>query len=412
MAIAEFFKRVLFSTRERPSSSDWNKLQERIYESLRMDASMTFKHSSTFGTYIARHSLAGAQGFHAGGFYLQVDSAVPPLGIKLGSGVGFGIFGPTGAESIDSDVGADWDGAGGFSAPLVLSADQALPAITIPAAGSSRIDIIEVRPQYTAADAATVGIFNAITEVFDATTRNKSLTWDLYGLTGTVNSPAVSTAAISVKRGVEAVGALTAATEPTATSGYVKVGRVNLDNSGGALAAVTQDLLVDYRPLLFAQNSFTMGADFDLPGIAAGVATGLLRHVQSPPGVVLFAGFDPSVPPAAGTSYHLTCYLIGGDLTSGTLSVQRGNVATSTYGTGAVPRIPETWAQPMSGAITAAVRAELAASGATWTNLGPLATIAVGQPYVSFGLNLRSATGAALSNTERISFLYSQGANF
>lgn len=410
MAISEFFKRVLIPLRQRPTSTDLNRLQERIYESVRALSTMGFAKPAISGTFANRHSLLGGQGFHGTGFFAEPDAANTPWGVTVKLGMGMALLGPTSATDIDSCSGADWDGAGGLSVPLLLSSDQGFTIPTAPSAGNSRIDIIEVRPQYTATEASTIGIFNTATRVFDAPTRNKSLVWDLLGLTGNVTSPASSTAAISYKQGVPAAGAITAATEPSTTSGYVKIARINLDNNGGALAAVSQDMIADYRPLLFPKGGFDVAANLAVPGIAAGVATGEATRVDAPGGVRLFAGIDPTEVLVGGTSYHVTCYLIGGEITNGS-AVLKGGVVGTAYGQGSVPRIVEYWADPIGGLVNAAVRTNLNVSGASWANFAGLSTalIAIGQPYISFGLQIRSASGAALLNTERLNFIYHQG---
>ena len=410
MAISEFFKRVLVPLRQRPTSTDLNRLQERIYESLRGVSSMGFAKPPVSGTFTNRHSVLAGQGFHGTGFFVDVDSGNTPWGVKVNTGFGFALSGPTSATDIDSCSGADWDGAGGLSVPLLLSSNQGFTIPTIPAAGNSRIDIIEVRPQYTATEASTVGVFNTATRVFDAPTRNKSLVWDLLGLTGNVTSPSSSTAAISYKQGVAAAGDITAATEPSTTSGYVKIARINLDNNGGALAAVSQDMIADYRPLLFPKGGFDFAARLSVPGIVGGLGTDSVTVLEQPGGVQLFAAINPAEVLTGGTSYHVTCILIGGDITNGN-GVAKGVVTGTAYAQGAQPRIVEVWAHPQGGLIDATARTNLNASGASWTNFSGTTTalIAIGQPYISFGLQIRSAAGGALLNTEYLSFNYHQG---
>lgn len=409
MAISEFFKRVLIPLRQRPTSTDLNRLQERIYESIRGLSTITLAKPSPSGSYANRHGILGGQGFHGTGFFVEPDSANTPWGVSVKTGMGFAVLGPVSATDIDSCSGADWDGAGGLSVPLLLSANQGFTIPTAPSAGNSRIDIIEVRPQYTATESSTIGIFNTATRVFDAPTRNKSLVWDLLGLTGNVTSPASSTAAISYKQGVPAAGAITAATEPSTTSGYVKIARINLDNNGGALAAVSQDMIVDYRPLLFAKGGFCASANISVPGIAAGLGTHAINRQELPGGVSLFAAIDPSTPPATGYSYALLCYLFGGDLGGVSSGSACGVVTASALTKGSEPRIVEVGISPIGFATNSTLRTNLNASSGTWTNFGAVANIAIGQPCINFGLWVRSAAGGALTNTEQLYFTYHQG---
>lgn len=408
MAVSEFFKRVLVPLRQRPTSTDLNRLQERIYESLRGVASMGFAKPSLSGSFANRHNLLGGQGFHGSGFFVEPDAANTPWGISIKSGMGFALLGPSSTTDIDSCSGADWDGAEGLSVPLLLSSAQGFTIPTIPSAGNSRIDIIEVRPQYTATEAATVGIFNTVSRVFDAPTRNKSLVWDLLGLTGNVTSPSNSTAAISYKQGVAATGDITAATEPATTSGYIKIGRINLDNSAGTLASVSQDLIVDHRPLLFPKGGFTASAMLSVPGVVGGLGTHAVANYSVPGGVKIFAALNPAEVLTAGTSYHVSCYLFGGEISNGS-GVGRGAVTGIAYAQGSTARIVEFWSEPLGGLVNSTLRTNLNASGASWTNFSDTALIAIGQPVIGFGLRVRSASGGALENTEKVLFMYHQG---
>jgi len=408
MAISEFFKRVLVPLRQRPTSTDLNRLQERIYESLRGAISMGFANPPISGLFANRHALLGGQGFHGTGFFVEPDSGNTPWGVSVKSGLGLALLGPTSATDIDSCSGADWDGAGGLSVPLLLSSAQGFTVPTIPSSGNSRIDIIEVAPQYTATEASTVGVFNAATRVFDAPTRNKSLVWDLLGLTGSVTSPSNSTAAISYKQGASAAGDITAATEPSTTPGYVKIARINLDNNGGALAAVSQDMIVDYRPLLFPKGGFSASANISIPGVSGGLGTHAINALELPGGVSLFAAFDPSTPPATGYSYALLCYLFGGDLSLTSAGTAKGVVTASALTQGSEPRIVEVGIAPITVATNSTLRTNLNASSGTWTNYSSTALIAIGQPCINFGLWVRSAAGGALANTEKLFFTYHQ----
>ena len=408
MAISEFFKRVLVPLRQRPTSTDLNRLQERIYETVRGLATIGFAKPAISGLFANRHALLGGQGFHGTGFFVEPDSGNTPWGVSVKSGLGLALLGPTSATDIDSCSGADWDGAGGLSVPLLLSSAKGFTVPTIPSSGNSRIDIIEVRPQYTATEASTVGVFNTATRVFDAPTRNKSLVWDLLGLTGSVTSPSNSTAAISYKQGASAAGDITAATEPSTTPGYVKIARINLDNNGGALAAVSQDMIVDYRPLLFPKGGFSASANISIPGVSGGLGTHAINALELPGGVSLFAAFDPSTPPATGYSYALLCYLFGGDLSLTSAGTAKGVVTASALTQGSEPRIVEVGIAPITVATNSTLRTNLNASSGTWTNYSSTALIAIGQPCINFGLWVRSAAGGALANTEKLFFTYHQ----
>jgi len=418
MAYDDFQKRVQINVRERPTSSDLNAMQNRIYESVRCVQAMAhgeaYSNATSPDFNLTPYGL-GPQGFHQGlsSFRVVKDNTNPPFGVFVNGGLGLARTGPATATDIDSASKQDWTQSGSLSAPLVLGAAGAgftVPAP--PAIGNARIDIIEVRPNYSNTDPATVGIFNTATEVFDPATRSKSMDWDLAGLTGTVISPAASTAAISYKTGVSAVGGLSAATEPSVTAGYIKIARINV--IGGITSILTTDI-ADLRPLLWPQGIFSVAGSIVIPGIVAGLATSeAVQMLAVPPGVCVKVFYQNNIAPSAGTSYTAQVYVFGGDLTPRTTQTNGGGATLAgvvsathagsvTASVGSAPRCV-TVSQPVVGRLDSVTLAILTGGVGNYTVLNGTATFATGQPYVAFTVTVHHPAGSALNNLEAVNF--------
>lgn len=406
MAIGDFFRRVLIPVRQRPSSEDLNALQWSADASVLGLAGSVFGASNTTVglTPSSRYSSNGPSGFYAGGFWCVLNGSSPPFGIQLNAGTGFSYAGPVTATDIDSAQGADWGYEGQWGAPLVLSETQTFTVPAPPAVGSSRIDIIAVTSLYLATDPQTVGIFDPGSSVFNPSVVNKSLTWDLRGRTQTINAPAVPTAGISYIVGQSAVGGITAATEPSVPVNYMKVARINLDASGGAIAALTDSMIVDMRRPLLPQGILSVSGQATIPGVLAGVGSEALNSVQLPPGVVLKAVLATAAGAGGvGLSYTMFFYIIGGDIRSSAAG-NDGCVTANSFNTSA-----RRMAVPMNinvGRLTAADVAILDGSDVNYTVVNTAASFGVGQPYAMFSLRVESPSGSALNNTESCFFTY------
>jgi len=419
MAFSDLQRRVLVNTRERPLSSDLNKLQTRLLEAVRSVLTMVFSHGSASPlTDMSTVTNTGAQGFGPpyNSFKVIKDPGNPPFGVLVTSGFGVGRTGPGSATNIDNAVGADYLERSSLGAPLILSADQSFTVPAPPTAGNSRIDIIEVKPYYTATDPATVGVFNTATRVFDPATRNKSLTWDLAGLTGSVSSPSNSTAAISYKIGAVAAGGITAATEPSTTSGYIKLARINVV---GGVALIEADDIADKRPLLFPNGICNVRGHFSLPGIAAGVGTTEALYTLSlPPGVTVKIAYQNNVAPSAGSSYQAQVFIFGGDLRPSTVytasAIDYAGVAHASaafaIGAGTTNTAIAKASAAAHGYMDATVKGILDGSNANWTVLNGVSDYAIGQPYVNFTITVYHAAGSALQNLEGCVFDFTLGA--
>ncbi len=412
MGYSDFFKRALFSTRQRLTSSDLNRAQayaattqQLILSALGGRAALSSP-TATRGQVLSTYAPTG---FYGASFIVTVNSSAPPRGVSIAPGLGYGISGPATASDIDGDTGANWYGDLAAGAPVVLSAAQNLTVPASPTVGNSRIDIIEVKASYFAAEPQTVGIFNAITRVFDATSRNSALSWDLAGHTGTVNAPNPSTAAISYVVGQTAAGGISAATEPATTSGYIKIARINL---AGAVAIITQDLIADLRPAIRPAGMLNLSALMTLPGTSAGLGSEAIDAVELPPGVQLKVAIATGSAPATGNSYVAECYVIGGDTRAATLPFTRG-VATASIADSSLTnrRIPLVY-NAGSGFVDISIRNILNGTTSGYSLLSGAETYAIGQPVSTFNVRVVHPAGAsAISSTEKvaINFMMSQG---
>jgi len=405
MGLFDFFSRRMIHTRERPTSSDLNRMQEYAEAGLRriqagaMGSALSGLPSTDYGV---QQNAVGPIGFYGTGFMVASTGA---FGIGVLSGVGCGSLGPASAVDIGGVSGLNWTADTLIGAPLALSVPQALTVPPPPIVGSSRIDIIEVRPNYQSSDPATVGIFNAATRIFDPTVKNKRFNWDLLGLTGSA-APGASTAAISYVTGVAVVGGIAAAVEPAVTPGYIMIGRINLD---GAVAAITQDLIADMRPKIYAGGMIHAGAVVNVPGTAVGLGTQAITNVELPPGVVMTMGYINNVPPAVGTSYTMEVYLFGGEIRPRTSMATRRGTATVTAGDTTIfcaGQIRD-W---RTSAVDTTLRSMLAGTTGTYTVVTPR-TFAIGQPYVMFAFELQNTSAGAIGATEQafLQFMMGQG---
>lgn len=403
MGIYDFFSRVLVPVRQRPSSTDLNRLQGYIAQTMQWARSEVFAGAfngdPTEVFEDQSRMVYPVRGFFGGSFFTMVNGAFT---VQVRPGIGASPYAaPASATDIDGTSGTDWESS--LGAPLVLSAAENLTVPAPPAVGSSRIDIIEVRADYLAGSPATVGIFNAATRVFDPTVKNKRLHWDLTGRTGSA-APGASTAPISYVTGVVAVGGIAAATEPATTAGYVKIARINLDCSAGAVAAVTQDMIADLRPKIHHGGIVHVAGRITIPGVVGGLGNpaNIINTVVLPPGMTLRAAYYNPAPPAAGSSYVATCYLFGGDLTPRTIGAGNttgvmvvNGVGDLRVGRGNFGNIDR---------LTLGHQAVLNGTDANYTLLGAAENFAVGTPVFRFNIEVFSADGSALGNTESANF--------
>lgn len=166
--------------------------------------------------------------------------AQSPAAMAVNVTAGQGFIGDTG--SLPTDIG----GIPGVNdvarlKPVTLSALQTF-VVPANASGLTRVDIVELVYRRAFADSTSRDIMALISPfVFTPTLVNKTLTWDLAGQTGTVTSPASSTAALSYKIGVAGAGT------PATTAGYTKVAEITVIS--GAASIAQTDILDTRRGL-------------------------------------------------------------------------------------------------------------------------------------------------------------------
>lgn len=310
MSANKWFDRVIFWTRERPTSGDWNKAQTSIAETLRILTKAVFGEAYASAPTTTQANAATGQapeGFLNDGFRVVINPSAGPMVVSLTAGYGVQSASPTAATDYSSATGLNIQALA--PAPLTLSSAQ---NITVPAsetAGNSRIDIIEVRADYMTTESTTVGIFNSITRVFDPTAQNKTFTWDLLTRTGSVVSPASSTAPISYKKGVAFAGGIAGATEPSTTPGYIKIARINLD---GSVTSLTQGLIADLRPPLLPNGNVMASGRVTVTG-GSSAASSTFDGVHLPPGVQIKLLVETAAADTDSTRYgHF--YVLGGGI--------------------------------------------------------------------------------------------------
>ena len=408
MSFGSFQKRVLIPVRQRPSSEDLNALQWERAASELISAGTAYGQNvfSSPGGCVPS-AMLGARGFSGGGFYVAVDAGSPPFGITVQKGVGYNYLGPVSATDIDANQGADWVLNNSWAAPIVLSGDQDFTVPAPPSVGNSRIDIIEVRADYLAANPQTVGIFDPGSSVFNPTVANKSLTWDLLGRTGSVNAPNPSTAPISYVTGQSAAGNIASAPIPSTTSGYIKIAHINLDASGGAIAAITEEMIADFRPMLFPQSTLCVGGRFTTAGVVGGLGSINFDSVEVPAGVHVVALVQTGAgAPSAGSAYPVYVYIFAGNLTPRSAGLTpgspefRGSVATAPTGNRYIS------SGASYGTLDATDVSRLSGGAVGWSTYGSCVggNYAYGQPYYRLVFQLGSPAATALSNTESFYF--------
>jgi len=403
MSFRDIFSRILYRTRERPVSDDWNYVQSMVEQTMLGMFGATFNlpnESSPIADWATRWVTFGATGVYAQSFLVQPNSGGSPFNLGILPGWGTAAYGPPGATGIDGTLGTDYVRNPFTSAPVVLSEiDTSLTVPTPPISGHSRIDIVEIRANYLATDPRTIGVYNPTTNIYDPTLANKRMVWDILGLSGTVNAPGNSTAPIAYKKGVDFTGAIYGASEPATTPGYIKIARINLD---GPASAITEGMIVDTRPLLFPGGRITCSGNVRIPGTSLGAAS--LLAVDLPPGMILKMAYESLSAPSVGQSYEMVGWLIGGDPRPRFVPGSRGTITANSASSS--PRIVNT----MSYGITAMDAADVAildGTDSTWTLLGTPISLPVGTAAAKFSLRVHHPSGSALSSDESCYFNYS-----
>jgi hypothetical protein len=227
------YDREILNPLERPLADDINEAQSQLDRSLR----------DTLRQLFSTNPLSGTNGFVSGSFQVT-QTGSPSMNVLVSPGIGFYDAPSDCPTSISGIVGLD--DLSPYK-PMPLVAAQTIAVDASPSPGQSRIDIIEVRYNRAVGNSTTRDILNTGTGIFAPGLLNKTLAFDLDGLTGRVVSPASSTAAIGYKVGVAATTGSQVA--PTGTTGYTTICQILV--TGGVTTIVTANI-TDERPILSA----------------------------------------------------------------------------------------------------------------------------------------------------------------
>lgn len=293
------FDRVIWNTREKPLSPDWNRALTQDSYAMRLMMREMFATRAETTTPGVQPSTNPSNGFVGLGISAQ-PQATPGMSVVLKSGLGFMDVPTDEPTSINGVVGLD----DAFSyKPVVLANDL---TVAVPAApvSNSRIDLIEVRPNRQVTDPQTRLILNTNTGGFDPLTVNKTLQYTLDGSAGYVNDPSPSTAAIGYKQGVAAASPVA----PLPTAGYLPVAYISVAST---TTAITFSQISDQRRLLFPGGCATWSAMWNLTQTPLPSATQTIAAVRisAPPGIQVALI-------QAANSYAYQVFCLGGKLQS------------------------------------------------------------------------------------------------
>ena len=181
MSTSRPFDRRVISVRQRPLSEDHNLMFGVLQEQLRRFAFTEFGQRdgvTAMGPTTA--SIAAFLGGFAGNSFAVVADTGMNVLMNGGYDVyGFSAAGVTGMADVGGNVGVNVTDLP--PSPLVLSAEQTLTVPAAPSVGSSRIDLIEVRPNYSLVDTTPTSIWDFILRRFTTQNVPRTFTWDLDG---------------------------------------------------------------------------------------------------------------------------------------------------------------------------------------------------------------------------------------
>ncbi len=234
--------RPIINPRERPLSSDINDLASSVHNSI---TSMAYLILAQYGG-IGVSSTYPEEGYLAWGCFGNAFRVVPSSAMQVAITGGLGLarttlYGPGSYETNISSV----QGLNNYQVLSYLYTNGVNINISAaPSSPNNRIDIIEVKADYTLTGAETRDVFDTATETFVGTSVNKLFTWRLTSSdVSTVNAPASSTGAIGYKVGV----AGSSPSAPSVTSGYVKIAEIYVANG---TTTITNLMIADHRRLL------------------------------------------------------------------------------------------------------------------------------------------------------------------
>lgn len=306
------FDRGYVNFRERPTVADFNLASSQIDQSIR---DYLF-HLTRRRTSIADPSPSlPVDGFIGGGFRV-LPTSPPSSTVRITPGLGFQV------DETSEGLATNFESIGGLDdvspiKPLVLTKFQQISLAPAPAAGNTRIDIIEVRYTRYLDDPSTRTMFSEPQDDFIPALVRKTLSFAMDDLTGQVNTPAESTTPIGYKVGA---AALTGTEVPPPTStGYIKIAEIvvrnAVDNPPGTVDA---DYITDERALIYPHGQGVVSGRISLR-TAANVKPTLLS-LSAPPGIKVAAHG------VALNSGRVDLYILGGGITKAhpTVKIVRG----------------------------------------------------------------------------------------
>lgn len=375
------FDQVIVPIRQRPSSTDHNRLQSQLYRTLRAVLRTVLGtragHGNVFFPYAAEYQ-APAVGFIGDGFRVQASSPVG-MSVVVRAGLGF--------QYDATDVPTDIDAANAVDdreayKVLALSAPQ---TIVVPTADASlpRIDIVEAAYDRRAEESTSVDI-KAETPPFNfvATAKNKVLAWLQDGRTS-VNGAGGSLAKINYKTGTPNASP----TAPTATTGYFKIAEVRVD---AAAANIAQNKINDTRRLVAPGGVHTVRLRMQVPGTVAGAGANTTLGLVAPPSAtvahaaqLLSGGSEPAV--------WIAC---GGDISPNNITIQAYAEEDAATGKGAMVRVASLGIVTLDSALITQI------TGGTGSTEG--LALAVGQKAIQVLLHLYNDAGTLLANPTKV----------
>ncbi len=303
------FDRAVINPRERPVSTDINAAQSLLDRTLRHTLEQLF---------IPRVSIADERpaalpisGFFGNGGKVREKSPVA-MEVLLSAGVGF----QADAGDVPTAIGGipSVDDLSRYK-PLLLLSDVTITGIPNGDPVNPRIDIVELDFNRRLTDPTSRDVLNTTTGVFDPTTVNKTLAWDLsVADVGIVATPTNNTTPIGYKTGQPSA---TPATPPT-SPGYVKIAEIAV---GATVTVLNQVDIKDLRQLLAQYNQRHVAVEAEI-NIGGGPLVSLNKLV-APPGVLVAANIG------AGTR---NIYVAAGDVTGLSPVAVASKTAAGTFG--------------------------------------------------------------------------------
>ena len=348
-------EREIYYGLEKPSATDWNKMQTELDFTTRNNARYQFASRATFSP--GGDANIAPTGLFADAFKIRPTSPAS-LAVVVSAGIGY-------QDRLTETV--DIDGVSGLSdlgrsKPLVLSEDV---VFQVPAPSASlRIDIIEVKAEYLVNNLQQRERLNVLTRVFDPTVLNKSLIWDLKDRRG--QGAGAATAPLYYKVGTSGGPA------PSIDAGYIQLGRVVVSPVATSIGA---DHIVDDRIPLAPGGYLDVKAEVTL---YVNDTPGALNIAACPPGVKMgFVSNGAAVGARGGGTWIIAAGALPTLAMPGEMT-RFGVVAPQDYSGGDFG-----WNQVFTEPLDATYQGYLLDPAYTSTPL----ELAVGQPIVRMSLN-------------------------